>query len=288
MEVIDEYIELEGTYLLQFTNYHLNQSDATHKFNYHNELELSYVKSGSGIYTVDNKEYDICKGDIFIFNNIESHTITSINSGERLTNTVIIFDPRFIWSFENNLFDRRYLDIFFKRNDQFENRINRSNKATEHLRNLFVEIEEEFIHKLPEYQLMIKVKLLNMLVILTRYYGYIKSGEADNAAKRQNDLILINKAIEYIDGHLSEDIKLNDLATLAHMNASYFSTFFKKYIGVSPLEYLIKKRIHRAVEYIGSSTKTILEIANLCGFSNTANFNKTFRKLVGKVPSDLR
>lgn len=288
MDWLDEYIELDGAYLLRFTNYRLDAKTWDLSYEFHNELEISFVKAGSGVYTVEGKKYDIQENDIFVFNNIELHGISYIDPSRILENTVIIFDPRFIWSFENNLFDQRYLDIFFNRNEHFENRIDRGNIASSELKKLFLEIEDEFRKKLPEYKLMIKVKLLNLLVILTRYYGYTAEAGHNDAAKRKEDLSVINKVIEHIDINLSSEIRLGDLAAIAHMNNSYFSTFFKKYMGISPLEYVIKKRLNRAVELITSTNKTILEIACLCGFNNTTSFNKAFRKFIGKVPTDFR
>ncbi|MCX7841488.1 MAG: AraC family transcriptional regulator [Clostridia bacterium] len=286
--MLDEYIEIEGKYLLHFKNYRLTPQTKGLKYECHNELELSFVKSGRGIYNIEGKLYDIEPDDIFVFNNIEAHGIIHIEPSIVLENTVIMFDPRFIWSFESNLFDQRYLDIFFNRNELFENRIERSNKASAELRRLFREIEDEFINKLPEYQLMIKVKLLSILVVLTRYFGYIKNDGNDDSAKRKRDLLIVNKVIDYIDSNLASEISLKDLAGIAHMNSSYFSTFFKKYIGISPMEYIIKKRLSRAVEYLRGTDKTILEIACLCGFNNSVSFNKTFKKFIGKVPSDFR
>jgi AraC-like DNA-binding protein len=227
------------------------------------------------------------KGDIFIFNNIEAHRISRVDPGEELVNVVIMFDPRFIWSIESNLFDSRYLSVFFNRGGNFRNRLEHGSLAANEIGKLFVEIEEEFRKKAPEYELMVKVKLLNILVLLIRHYGQDKLSGYD-AAKQKHGLVTLNKVIEYIDGHLNENIRQEELAGIAYMNPSYFSTFFKKYIGLSPFEYILKKRVSRAAEYLASTDRTILEIAGLCGFNNAANFNKAFKKVIGKVPSEYR
>lgn len=140
---VKEYIELDGMYYLSLTNYHLTPELATTQFSshIHHELEISCIKSGSGEYLVEGRKYDIRERDIFIFNNIESHAICGIHPGMELVNMVIEFDPRFIWSIESNLFDSRFLAIFFDRNKFFENRLNRDNPTTMEIFRLLQEIE---------------------------------------------------------------------------------------------------------------------------------------------------
>ena len=287
MDSRPDFIEIDGLCYVSLKNYYLTSEFSKNGFSFHNELEISLIKSGSGIYTVEEKEYDIQKGDIFIFNNIESHYISYIDPASNLVNMVLMFDPRFVWSMESNLFDSRFLDVFFKRNEFFENRLDRNKEFISDIRKLLLEIEDEFIRKPPEYQLMVKVKLLNILVLLIRHSGYVSS-DKNAHPRRINDLVLINKVISFINNNLSYDIQLKDMADIAHMNPSYFSSFFKKYMGSTPWEYLSRQRICRAIEYLNSSNMTILDIAVRCGFNSTASFNKAFKRLTGKTPSDFR
>lgn len=81
---------------------------------------------------------------------------------------------------------------------------------------------------------------------------------------------------------------LDELAEIASMSKSYFSTVFKKLNGISPWDYLISKRISFAAELLKNTDKTILEIALECGFNNTANFNRAFKKITGKTPSEYK
>ncbi|MGE5582133.1 MAG: AraC family transcriptional regulator [Bacillota bacterium] len=283
-----EVIKMDGVDLLSLETYFLNkEQEYINEFIVHHELEISMVKSGSGEYLIDGKVYEMREGDIFVLNNIEFHQIINIDPRFEFINEVIMFDPRFVWSLESNLFDARFLAIFFERKPSFKNRIERDSPTTRKIRGLFMEMSEEFQHKLPGYELLLKVKLLNILALLTRHYGLTKNDE-EGFSKRKQDLALLNKVIHYIDLNLTEPIRLEDLAAIVYMNPSYFSTFFKKHFGINPSEYLARKRIRRAIEYLRNSDKTILEISTLCGFNNTANFNKTFKKMVGRVPSEVR
>ena len=57
---------------------------------------------------------------------------------------------------------------------------------------------------------------------------------------------------------------------------------------MSPWDYITVKRIDLARRLLAESDKNILEIAMLCGFNNTANFNRAFRNVTGKTPKEIR
>ena len=101
-------------------------------------------------------------------------------------------------------------------------------------------------------------------------------------------LLQITKGMQYIKDHLTEDLRLDDLALVANMSTSYFSHIFKTVNRISPLDYIIRKRIDMAMSELQQTNKSILEIAYSCGFNNTANFNRAFRSKTGLVPSDYR
>jgi AraC-like DNA-binding protein len=276
----------EGSFMLELQNYYLKQPYYKTQGHRHHYLELSCVKGGRGKYYVDNAVYEVEEGDVFVFNNIEKHDIDVVGDVD-LVNMVIHFEPRFIWNEGGNMFDYRYLAIFFNRSSFFKNRLQNGKESTKAIFNLLLQIEQEFINKYPGYELMIKVRLLEILVRIIRDFDYaadgnVKTGNADP------QLGTINKLLKYIDAHIEDEIRLQDLSEVAHMNASYLSTLFKKYNGIGPIEYISRKRIHKAVQYLKSSDKSITEIAGLCGFNNAANFNKTFKKFTGSTPSEYR
>jgi len=72
------------------------------------------------------------------------------------------------------------------------------------------------------------------------------------------------------------------------MSQSYFSALFKKYNGITPIDYIIQKRVQLSIEYIKSTDKSMTEIATICGFNNSTNFIKCFKKTTGRTPSDYR
>ena len=98
----------------------------------------------------------------------------------------------------------------------------------------------------------------------------------------------IRDALEYLKLHFNEEVSLDELATKAEMNPSYFSTIFKKETGSTYSDYLIWLRIEAAKQYLKSSNETLQEIAEKVGYRDFRYFSKLFTRTVGIRPSDYR
>lgn len=98
----------------------------------------------------------------------------------------------------------------------------------------------------------------------------------------------LNGVIQYIHGHLSEQISLQDLADMAHLSPYYFSRIFKKHLGSSPYDYLMKTRINRAKHLLMDTDMSVREIADACGFNSASRFSHAFTQRVGIAPSEFR
>ena len=253
----------------------------------HSEYEITIFLSGHGIYTVDQeKHYDVQPGDVFLFRGNEEHFMGVIDPGEDVRTIGIHFLPQFILAQSSNLFDIKYLRAFLNRESSFENRLPRDNPAMRTIVSLMEQMKEEYDQKLPDYELMIKVKLLAILVEINRNYGF--AGDKDLSHITNEHFIQISRSVKYIDEHLTEELCLEELASVANMSCSYFSHIFKLVNRISPLDYIIRRRIDLAKTALLDSDDSVLEIAYRCGFNNTANFNRAFRKRTGLTPSSYR
>ena len=96
------------------------------------------------------------------------------------------------------------------------------------------------------------------------------------------------KVLDYIEENLTQDITIDQLSQVAAMNRYYFSTFFKKQMSESPVQYITRKRIRLAIELLKDENLSILEVALRSGFNNAANFNRAFRQLTETSPSEYR
>lgn len=254
-------------------------------FQHHSHIcfEITVVDSGSGIYTTNSGDLPMQKGDIFIFSSNEYHCITEVGS-EGLGLTNIHFEPRYLWGAPTDSFSEANINLCFYHSKNFSNRIEAA--KGENIIMLVNQIKNELKNKPTEYQLQIK-SLINLLLIgLVREFSYSDKTTWLNSTRFKN----IQHILNYIDQHFTEKLSLNELSKLAGMSPNYFSSFFKKTSGIPLWDYINQKRIDLSVQILRErdSGKNILEIATLCGFNNTAHFNKTFKKVTGMTPTEYR
>lgn len=98
----------------------------------------------------------------------------------------------------------------------------------------------------------------------------------------------LRRVLAYVDAHLTQDIKLADLAQLLAMSPFHFGRMFKQSVGISPHQYVIQQRIERAKTLLKQSDRAIIDIALECGFSSHSHLSKQFRQLTGTTPKKFR
>lgn len=92
----------------------------------------------------------------------------------------------------------------------------------------------------------------------------------------------------YLQEHLSEEISLNLLADVFHLNPQYIGQLFKNEIGVNFLSYLTNIRMERAKKLLVSTDLPVSEVAQRSGYADYRVFTKTFKKAGGVTPSQYR
>lgn len=92
----------------------------------------------------------------------------------------------------------------------------------------------------------------------------------------------------FVDGHLSSNFGLVDLATLVGYSPDHFSRLFKQAFQQSPYQYVLSRRIEMAMSMLRDDTLTIAEVAEACGFCNQGHFTTVFKRRTGTTPGAYR
>ncbi len=247
----------------------------------HTVFEISLVLSGSAIYSTPTGEFTICAGDILVFSGNEFHSSPKVfEPGIKMLN--LHFLPKFLSSHGSDSFSQKNANYYFVHNENFRNYI--PAKDNEPLRKTVLAIKDELESKNQEYAQMIKILLTNFFILLFRNYGY----SCDNAPSQHYSHI--SKALKFIDENFTEAITLNQIAEYVNLSPTYFSLLFRRFCNITVWDYIASKRIEKAEQMILSNEnqKSMLEIALSCGYNNTANFNKSFKKQTGMTPSEFK
>ena len=92
----------------------------------------------------------------------------------------------------------------------------------------------------------------------------------------------------YLDTNYREDISLDLLAELAHLNKYYLAHTFQREYGISPITYLNRRRIEESKHMLGNTSYSLAQISELMGFSSPSYFSQCFRKAEGMTPNEYR
>ena len=90
--------------------------------------------------------------------------------------------------------------------------------------------------------------------------------------------------IEYVDGNIKKNISLSDVCEEFHYSKNYMIQIFNKEFGMSPVQYINEARIKRAMYLLETTSSSIAEIADDCGYSDYAYFYKRFVEKTGVSP----
>jgi two-component system response regulator YesN len=120
-----------------------------------------------------------------------------------------------------------------------------------------------------------KDKIINLYKI-ARQYSYDDSSW------------MVQKAMYYVKANISKKITLDDISEHLHVNASYFSSTFKKNTGQNFIDYVTESKIQEAKHLLLSSTLKIKEISSKVGYNDYSYFCKVFKGIVNMTPLEFR
>lgn len=161
--------------------------------------------------------------------------------------------------------------------------------------NLFIEDRHEFEFEIEGYlPNVVNSNILFLLDILKKEYpvvtdkreekilslfSYIYNNVYETICNTENPHV---KAIkQYIFDNLTEELSLEKIANHVHLAPQYICTLFKKEVGTTIMQFILKSRIEHAKMAIIATTEPISKIAEGCGFDDYCYFSHVFKKITG-------
>ena len=112
--------------------------------------------------------------------------------------------------------------------------------------------------------------------------------EAERAALRSLTPDAVIKAQHHIEAHLSEPIKLSDIAKAASVTPQHLVKLFNQHLRITPMRYVWNARLRRGVELLMQSGLTVSEVAEQCGFQTPFHFSRLVKQHYHMSPKELR
>lgn len=142
------------------------------------------------------------------------------------------------------------------------------------------QIEKEYRKKAIGWEFKIKTLLHSLLVDYARYCNdYKQQWSVENRYS-----VYVNRAIQYVAEHYTEDLTVQGLADLVGVSADYLSRQFRRMTGVAVHDYIQRYRISRSLGYLQQGF-SIQEVAEKSGFNSISYFSRVFKKEVGVPPT---
>ena len=101
-------------------------------------------------------------------------------------------------------------------------------------------------------------------------------------------VLQLRRIKEFVDAHISKEIGISELASLAGLSQFHFIRAFKHSVGLSPYQYVLSERINVAKEMLSTCDLSVADVALAVGFSDVSQLNRVFRKLIGVTPTAFR
>jgi AraC-like DNA-binding protein len=137
------------------------------------------------------------------------------------------------------------------------------------------------IEEKPGFQQVVAGMVMKLL-------GYIVSVEKQrNFSNKRVEKIIQNVRFK-IRENIEKELDFKKYAEANNISYSYFRKMFKKYTGVSPVQYQLDLKIMRAKEMLLSTDKIIKEISYDLGFRSVYYFSRIFKNKTGASPSEIR
>lgn len=255
---------------------------------WHDELELVYIKKGTGIVSVDFSSLEVSAGDIVFICPGQLHSICQLHQNS-MEYENIIFSLSLLSSRQTDSAWETYLAPIALRRCRLLPCLHPDMPPYPAVAACIDQIDE-VRRTFPEgYELLIKGKLFELFFLL-HHYGLVTASApaAPGRHSREKALEKSRQILKYIEQHYQESLSIEKLASAVGFSQSHFMKFFKKTFGTSFTAYLNEYRLTMASRLLLASEDSILTVAAESGFENLSYFNRRFKERFGMTPGEFR
>ncbi len=317
-EIVDGVISASGSVpvVIEGIEHTYDTSASLPEISYHNSHELLYLREGRIDAVINGETISLDKGKILIIRPLVKHKITIksrkadmfnlyfgfVHDVKELGNssaaditpgvknnsagpTVMIPGSMAQIPLENFL---QFADLGITEDNEMARQpfflVNGSEKKEISI--LAEQIVDEKAGDRYAKEFMIHTLTVELMIHLSR--AMRNEWEENLRVKNGKARELVKIARQYMDENFEQGITVAEAAQYVFLSQGYFTRAFKDELGISPMNYLMRKRIEKACELLENNEIKVSSIAVQSGFSSPQRFNVAFRKLMGKTPMEYR
>ena len=259
---------------------------------WHEEAEIGWIQEGEIDYDINFESFRVRKGDLLL---IAPHILHAAHAvpGKRMVSESLVFHLDMLGYQTPDACTIRCISPLQNGKYRFVPVVHSGQPGYGELVACMEELlgcmqpREDAVPKAeePAEELYRKELLFRLFRLLYRY-GYVvknESGREDFAAEEK-----MKQVLTFIRSHYAEALTVGQLAGLCHFSETYFMSFFKRFAGMTCVEYINHYRLSQAARALVQTDRPVTEAALENGFRNISYFNRQFRRQYGTTPREYR
>ncbi|AWK51473.1 AraC family transcriptional regulator [Clostridium beijerinckii] len=277
---------VHGDFILPFTTYYCGFSEIYYAIpiHWHEEIEFTIINEGIGEYKIDLISYQLETGDLVLVKPFSLHSIHPIDNKNMYWSTMV-FNLNMLKSAITDGCLIKYFAPILNNEHQLPLIIKKNSKGYDELFNTVTKIFDCYNSKGIAFEIELKSLLYHFFGLLYKYDLIAKNKVTSLSSDVTNKIKII---LNYIKEHYMDYISIKDMCSICNFSEYHFMRFFKKYIGMTCIEYINTYRLEIASKLLDTTANSIMDISFEVGFNNVSYFNKLFKSKYKLTPREFR
>lgn len=264
--------------VFRMSAFHRSRTQHTHDF-----YELMFIVKGVARHYLEGVEMEVMgTGDAYVIHPGRYHGYESLE-GQPIELVNVLFQLDRMKMDFRDLEGLPGFQTLFGKNDWEGNfpHVRMDAKDLAHALSVVAAIEMEMEEMAPGYEFLVETKLRELIVFLSRKHSHVLEPKGVHFLK-------LSELVVYMEQNLKEDLRFEDLAQLANMSPTSLRRAFQHSFSCSPMSYLQKLRIQKAMLLMADPDLSITEIAHSVGYNDSSYFARVFKQETSQTPKMYR
>ena len=253
-------------------------------WHWHEEWEAVLVTKGSCLVAAGNHKATLQAGEGFFVHSQALHGCWDVDHTGCMFHSMV-FHPRLVGGSLDSIFHHQFVQPLLEHSGPelvvLRPGISWQKQALEAIEAAW----QQFVLEEAGYPFRVRNTLSELVWLL---YCHLSPAASAVSSKDLRDAQRIKAMLTCIHSRYGGELSTADIAASASVSESECLRCFRSTIGTTPIQYLKHYRIQQAARLLTETTEKVSDIGAACGFQDMSYFTRTFRKIMGCVPSEYR